>query len=211
MSSSSLLGTPPPPPLYFPPARLRPCIAKKTPLNELLSEIFLPRCGVAKGEIWLANSAPECSCQRLPIRLFYTHLSGFLGSARRQTLSHPAADGAPVIKRESEAGHTRDDCEPIWERGTADRRAVSTDFSKQYIPTSAHTHRQFVQNTQNPHVCRCSIDSTEAIPPDLRSDTCVFLHQQKQKKETKKMGEILAQKTAQALVSGDCLSSPPGL
>lgn len=45
LSSSSLLDTA----VYFPPVRLWPRKAKKTPLNKLIFKICLPGCRVAKG------------------------------------------------------------------------------------------------------------------------------------------------------------------
>lgn len=93
LSSSSLPDTA----VYSPPVRLRPCMAKKTPLNKLIFKICLPGCRLAKGEIWLTNTTSECSCQCLPIWLFWhTHLNR-LGSVR-QTQRRRAADGAPARK-----------------------------------------------------------------------------------------------------------------
>lgn len=90
LSSSSLLDTT----VYFPPWG---CGLKNTPLNKPIFKICLPGCRVAKGEIWLTNSTTECSCQCLPIWLFWhSHLNG-IGSMR-QTLRQRAADGTPVRK-----------------------------------------------------------------------------------------------------------------
>lgn len=77
--------------------RLWPCMAKKTPLNKLIFKICLPGCRVAKGEIWLTNSTSVCSCQCLPIWLFWHSHLNRIGSVR-QTLRQRAADGAPMRK-----------------------------------------------------------------------------------------------------------------